>query len=251
MSASPRPAPNDASASAPRFASLSTSTWSPSRCDELARRGIPAQPGRIIEEPTLPVRRSIGPGRPTPAPRSCASSTPAAARSASTISTAASMASAPSGRRRSRAQSSAQDRRGEVGERDADAIVVEVDADGDAGGAGRAGEDGRAAAAGLSLAVRFLDDEPRACRSATRLPTVVPGETGDAGEVAPARESAAASASMTSTQLRSRRTPPDRSPLSPANRVLLFARITSSSKEEPSRTRECSSRGTQNRAGHT
>ena len=58
------PRRTDASASAPRFASLSTSTCTP----EPARRAhagacTPAQPGRITAEPILPLRRSIGPGR--------------------------------------------------------------------------------------------------------------------------------------------------------------------------------------------
>ena len=34
-------------------------------------RSMPRQPARITDEPTVPVRRSIGPGRPMPAPTTC------------------------------------------------------------------------------------------------------------------------------------------------------------------------------------
>src|SRR4051794_20266584 len=72
-----RPAPKAASASAPRFASLSTMTGMSSRFWSSDAAVMPIQPGRIAEEPTVPWPWSIGPGRPMPAPITASLPTPA------------------------------------------------------------------------------------------------------------------------------------------------------------------------------
>src|SRR4051794_16332418 len=51
---------------------------------------MPIQPGRMLEEPTVPSPCSIGPGRPMPAPITCARFTPASASVSETSSAAAS-----------------------------------------------------------------------------------------------------------------------------------------------------------------
>src|SRR3954447_26492445 len=91
-----RPAPKAASASAPRFASLSTMTGTSRRLRSSARAVMPIQPGRIAEEPTMPSPWSIGPGRPMPAPITASRPTPASARVSTTSSAAISRPSVAS-----------------------------------------------------------------------------------------------------------------------------------------------------------
>src|SRR3954453_5496148 len=85
-----RPAPNAASASAPRLASLSTMTGMSSRWRISFAAVMPIQPGRIALDPTVPASCSIGPGRPIPAPITAVRGTPASASASVTISAASS-----------------------------------------------------------------------------------------------------------------------------------------------------------------
>src|SRR4051794_2152572 len=86
----PRAAPNATSASAPRFASLSTTTLTPRRRSSSAAGCRPTQSARITDEPTVPVRALIGPGRPAPAPRTRSGASPASSRTSRASSAAAS-----------------------------------------------------------------------------------------------------------------------------------------------------------------
>ena len=81
------------------------------------------------------------------------------------------------------------DVRGQVGERDADAVVVEVDADGDAGRAVEAEKHGRSAPTRLAVAVGMLDDEPARLEVGDDAADRRPREPGQAGELAAARRS--------------------------------------------------------------
>src|SRR3954471_21857316 len=85
-----RPAPNAASASAPRLASLSTITGMSSLLRISVAAVMPIHPGRIALEPTVPASCSIGPGRPIPAPITALRGTPASASASATISAASS-----------------------------------------------------------------------------------------------------------------------------------------------------------------
>ncbi len=76
-SAAPRPAPHTSSPRAPRLASLSTWTGTPSRAERSSRGLVPAQPGRIAVEPRTPDSTSIGPGTPSPTPTILRGSIPA------------------------------------------------------------------------------------------------------------------------------------------------------------------------------
>ena len=55
--------------------------------------GRPTHEGRIVDEPSVPVSRLMGPGSPIPTPITCWRSAPASASTSSTRTTAASMAS--------------------------------------------------------------------------------------------------------------------------------------------------------------
>ena len=88
ISVASRPAPSTDSASAPRLASLSTSTRTPRRSLSHDPTSMSTQPGRIVDELTCPVARSIGPDSATPAPTSLSRSTPASASRQSTSSAA-------------------------------------------------------------------------------------------------------------------------------------------------------------------
>src|SRR4051794_3113016 len=68
-------------------------TGKPSRAPISGAARTPTQPGRITEDPTVPVRRSTGPGRPIPAPSTRSRGTPASARTAATSAAARSSAS--------------------------------------------------------------------------------------------------------------------------------------------------------------
>ena len=115
----PRPAPNVSSPSAPRFASLSTSTWTPIRALELLG-GVAGRPSRAGSSPSRPSagRGRSGPGRPMPAPTTRSRSTPACASTSSTSSRP--RCRAPR-RRRGRRRPARRPRRGRVDERSATA----------------------------------------------------------------------------------------------------------------------------------
>ena len=92
MSSTPRPAPSVCSPRAPRLASLSTSTCRFRRRANWSAALTPTHPGRITEERTRPVVRSIGPGRPMPAPITWSSERPASSRTSAIRPAAASSA---------------------------------------------------------------------------------------------------------------------------------------------------------------
>ena len=191
MFSRPRPAPNDASASAPRFASLSTSTCTlePPRQLALSLHAGPAGQDHRGADLARCAGRS-GRGAPTPAPTICESSTPAsrpeqrrAARPRASIASAAAWSTSMS-----RAVLG-EDGRGEVGQRDTDIVVVEVDADGDAGGRVEPEEHRRAAAPGLPLAAGVvLDDEALRLELGDEAAHRRPREAGQPRQVAAARE---------------------------------------------------------------
>jgi hypothetical protein len=82
--------------------------------------------------------------------------------------------------------------RRKIGERHADAVVVEVDADRDSGGAVEPEEHRRSASARVPLAVGFLDDKPARLQVGDEAADGRPGEPGHAREVAAASETASA-----------------------------------------------------------
>ena len=86
----------------------------------------------------------------------------------------------------------AENGRREVGQRDPDAVVVEVDADGDSGGAVEAQEGGRPPAAGMALAVGLLDHEASCLEIGDQAADRRARQAGQPGEVAPAHEAVAA-----------------------------------------------------------
>ncbi|MCY1234201.1 hypothetical protein D9M72_467750 [compost metagenome] len=92
--------PHVTSDSAPRLASLSTKTGKFRVSSRCCRMLMPTHSGRIAPCATVPVRRSIGPGIPTPAPTTALRSTPLSSSSLARSSTAARMPSSawwPSG----------------------------------------------------------------------------------------------------------------------------------------------------------
>ena len=88
----PRPAPQVDSASAPRLASFPTRTGRSSSSTMRSRGEVPAQPGRIAEDPTIPVF-CTGPGMPIPTPITRSRS---ASRSSSRRSTSSAALAIPS-----------------------------------------------------------------------------------------------------------------------------------------------------------
>ena len=174
MSLASRAAPNAASASAPRFASLSTRIGTSSRLRISATAATPTQPGRIALEPTTPSSWRIGPGSAMPAPITAPASMPASASSSTTsvgrrVEPSSAAWSVSSGTARS-----ARIRERQVGHRDAQVVVPEVDADGGAGRGVEREQDRRPAAL---VAVRRgrlgrSITSPSAWRSDTRLETV-------------------------------------------------------------------------------
>ena len=129
---------------------------------------MPIQPGRIAEEPTVPSPWSIGPGRPMPAPITVSRATPASASVSTTSSAAISRPSWASWSVSSGRVRSARIVRREVGDRDAQVRVAEVDADGGARGGVEGEQDRRAAALGAVAPSRAPGARPPARRPAGR-----------------------------------------------------------------------------------
>ncbi len=77
-SRTPRPLPQTISPRAPRLASLSTCTGTPSRPRSSSAGLVPVQPGRMAVEPRVPDSTSMGPGTPRPTPAILDRSTPVA-----------------------------------------------------------------------------------------------------------------------------------------------------------------------------
>ena len=144
-------------------------------CCSSAAAVMPIQPGRIAEEPTVPSPWSIGPGRPMPgADHGLARHAGVGQRLDHELGGhLEALVGVVVGVERAGALG--EDRRREVGDRDAQVRVAEVDADGGAG----AGVEARAGSAGGRPARRRREPgsgrsttSPSACRSATRLETV-------------------------------------------------------------------------------
>src|SRR3954451_9423606 len=168
------PAPNAASASAPRFASLSTITGMSSRRRISVAAVMPIQPGRIALEATVPALCSIGPGRPIPAPITALRGTPASASASDTISAASSSPcwaswSVSSGSRRSErivlARSETATRRCEWSKSMPIAAPAEASKESRIGGRPPCWPCADPGSGGSTT-------RPSACRSATRLETV-------------------------------------------------------------------------------
>jgi hypothetical protein len=103
---SPAPAPHRYSASAPRFASLSTITGRSSRVARSSPAAMPAHSGRMLDAATSPLRTSTGAGSPSPTPTTDSRSAPATASVASTSDAARSSTSCAAVPRSSRADCS-------------------------------------------------------------------------------------------------------------------------------------------------
>ena len=133
ISVAPRPAPSTDSASAPRLASLSTSTRTPRRSLSQDPTSTSTQPGRIVDELTCPVARSIGPTAPRrrrPAARARHPRRPAGESTSSAAVLEAGLGVVVDVRLPC---ALGEDRERQVRDRDAHEIVVELDADHGAG----------------------------------------------------------------------------------------------------------------------